>query len=106
MARHGYPLRDYIANLTKDPEYAAGLEAEDRRLETALQIVRLREARGLTQQQLAERVGTTQQTISRLESAGYHRHSLRTLERIAEALDAELVVAMVPREELRHAEAR
>ncbi len=97
MARQGVPLEDYIAELCRDPEYAAGLEVEGRRLEAALQIVKLREARGLTQQQLAERVGTTQQTISRLESASYRGHSLRTLQRIADALDAEVILTLAPR---------
>ena len=97
MRRHGYPLQDYVEELCRDPEYAPGLEAEGRRLEAALQITKLREAHGLTQEQLAERVGTTQQTISRLESATYRGHSLRTLRRIAEALDAEVVVTLVPR---------
>jgi transcriptional regulator with XRE-family HTH domain len=41
---------------------------------------------GLTQKQLADRLGTTQSVISRLESADYAGHSLSMLQRIAEAL--------------------
>jgi ribosome-binding protein aMBF1 (putative translation factor) len=45
----------------------------------------LREAMGLSQRELAERMGTTQSVIARLEGGG-SRPSLTTLERIAEAL--------------------
>jgi transcriptional regulator with XRE-family HTH domain len=47
----------------------------------------LREAYGLTQRQLAERVGTTQSVIARLEAGGT-KPSLSTLERVASALGA------------------
>ncbi len=45
---------------------------------------------GLTQKQLANRLGTTQSVISRLESADYEGHSLSMLQRIAEALGQKL----------------
>jgi transcriptional regulator with XRE-family HTH domain len=45
---------------------------------------------GLTQKQLADRLGTTQSVISRLESADYEGHSLSMLRRIAEALGQKL----------------
>jgi transcriptional regulator with XRE-family HTH domain len=45
---------------------------------------------GLTQKQLANRLGTTQSVISRLESADYEGHSLSMLRRIAEALGQKL----------------
>ena len=51
----------------------------------------LRESRGVSQQELAERLDTTQSVISRLEAGG-SKPTLRTLERIGAALNAELVV--------------
>ena len=54
--------------------------------EVARTIYRLRSGAGLTQQALAERVGTTASVISRLEDADYFGHSLATLRRIAAAL--------------------
>jgi len=45
---------------------------------------------GLTQQQLANRLGTTQSVISRLESADYEGHSLSMLQRIAAVLGQKL----------------
>ena len=60
------------------------------------QIHDLRTSRGLTQRELAERVGTTQSVIARIEDADYEGHSLRMLRRVAEALDAHLSVRLVP----------
>lgn len=51
----------------------------------------LREARGITQGELAARMRTTQSAIARLESGGTYP-SMNTLERVSDALGAELVV--------------
>jgi len=51
-----------------------------------------REDSGLSQAELAKRVGTSQQQISRLESSNYEGHSLRMLRRVAEVLGAEVKV--------------
>ena len=53
--------------------------------------------RGLSQRELAERCGTTQSAIARLERGG-RPPRIDTLLRIAEALDCELVVELVPRD--------
>jgi ribosome-binding protein aMBF1 (putative translation factor) len=55
-----------------------------------------RTAAGLSQQQLAELVGTTQSVISRLEDADYEGQSLAMLSRIAEALKMDVEVRLVP----------
>lgn len=54
-------------------------------------VIHRRAELGLTQEQLAERMGTSHSAISRIES-GQHRTSVATLERLAEALDARLVM--------------
>jgi transcriptional regulator with XRE-family HTH domain len=46
---------------------------------------------------LAKKVGCSQQAVSAVEQAGYKRHSLPLLRRIAAVLDADVVVALVPR---------
>lgn len=56
----------------------------------------LREQAGLTQSELASRVGTTQSVISKLESDEYRGHSLSMLQRMAGALGHRVVVAAVP----------
>ena len=57
-----------------------------------------RTAAGLTQAQLAERIGTSQPTIARLEDADYEGHSLSMLQRIAAALQRPLQVSFGPPE--------
>jgi len=57
--------------------------------DVALQVIALREKRGLTQAQLAERCGVDQGDISRVER-GSTSPTARTLQRIAEALDADI----------------
>jgi len=63
----------------------------------AQKIYALRNGAGLTQQQLAKLVGTTACVISRLEDADYEGYSLKTLQRIATALDCVVEVRFVPR---------
>lgn len=59
--------------------------------ELARIVIRFRIERGLTQLELAERVGTSHSAISRLES-GQHPTSVRTLERLADGLGLKLVI--------------
>jgi transcriptional regulator with XRE-family HTH domain len=77
-----------------DAERRASLKEERVNAEVARTIYELREERGLTQEALAELVGTTQSVISRLEDADYEGHSLNMLNRIARALNKSLVIGM------------
>jgi ribosome-binding protein aMBF1 (putative translation factor) len=76
-------------------ERSRAYRAEEHRLtqfeELARLVIKHRGALGLTQQELAERVGTSHSAISRIES-GRHRTSVVTLQRIAHALGVRLVV--------------
>lgn len=56
-------------------------------------IYDLRTEAGLSQRQLAERMGTTQSVISRLEEGGGARNRIDTLARVAIALNRHLVVS-------------
>lgn len=53
-------------------------------IDLALLVREMREDAGLTQAELARKVGTAQSVIARLEDAEYTGHSLTMLERIAE----------------------
>ena len=72
------------------------IEEERFNAEVACEIHHLRTERGLTQRELAERIGTTQSVVARLEDADYEGHSLRMLRRVAKALDARVTVRLVP----------
>ncbi len=72
------------------PEVRAGIEHV---LAFGQLIYDLRTAAGLSQRALAERMGTTQSVISRLEEGGGAKNRLDTLARVAEALDRHLIVS-------------
>jgi transcriptional regulator with XRE-family HTH domain len=62
----------------------------------AEKVAHRRQAKGLSQRELAEIVGTTQSAIARLERGG-RPPRIDTLLRIADALECDLVVDLVPR---------
>jgi ribosome-binding protein aMBF1 (putative translation factor) len=74
------------------PKMLALLEAERQKADIAQRIYALRTEAGLTQRQLAARVGTTASVICRLEDSDYAGHSLEMLRRIAAALDSTVEV--------------
>ena len=64
--------------------------------EVISQLLRARQRAGLTQDAVAERMGTSKSAVSRLEGAGKHAPSLATLRRYAQAVGCELQVKLVP----------
>ena len=73
-----------------DAETRTGVEQD---LALGQLIYDLRSEAGLTQRELAERMGTTQSVISRLEEGGGARNRIDTLARVATALNRHLVVS-------------
>lgn len=57
-----------------------------RKKEVWLQLVEARQAAGLTQQELAQRLGVSQAQVARIEKRGYQGYTLKTLQRYVEAL--------------------
>ena len=84
--------RRYIAD---DEGRRASLQEERINAEVARMIYDLRKEAGLTQKELATRVGTTQSVFSRLEDADYGGHSLSMLSRIAASLNRRLMVSII-----------
>jgi len=78
-----------------DPERLASLQEERTNAEVARLIYDLRTQAGLTQKELARRVGTTQSVVSRLEDADYQGHSLTMLLRVASALHKRVEITVV-----------
>ena len=88
----GRSVRDEMTEQTRlDPQVAAELDRLRPFEEVARRIIRLRLDHGLSQEALAERVGTTKSAISRLES-GRHVPNLATVERIAAAFGGHIEV--------------
>ena len=85
----------YRFNIEREsPRFKKIYNEELNRLNLAHRIAALREKCGLSQAELARRVGTTQAGISRLENPNYRNYSLKTLEKVAIALGARLKVEL------------
>jgi ribosome-binding protein aMBF1 (putative translation factor) len=87
---------NYLEQQMCDPVFAARFEQADEAWDVAMQIAALRQEAGLTQKELAHRLKTSQQQISRLESPQYQGHSLSMLRRLAKALNARVRVVLLP----------
>jgi transcriptional regulator with XRE-family HTH domain len=81
----------------KQPKYRRAYDALEEEFVLAGAVIGARRRAGLTQEQLARKMGTTQPVVARLES-GNTRPSLRTLERLAEATGSRLLISFEPRE--------
>ena len=88
--------REFLAKASKRKGFAAAYDALELEYQVAGQMLKARSRAGLTQDAVAERMGTTKSAISRLESAGKHAPSLATLKRYALAVGCELQVRLVP----------
>lgn len=95
----------YLAEQLKDDAFAARFKQAGAAWDVALQLAALREQAGLSQRDLARKLKTSQQQISRLESPGYEGHSLSMLRRVAQALNARVRVSIEPEEAGQIAEA-
>jgi len=60
------------------------------------QLLKARTRAGLTQSDVAERMGTTKSAVSRLEGSGKHAPSLETLRKYAHAVGCQLQIRLVP----------
>ena len=77
-----------------DPAFAASVEAELAAMRWEQQLLRLREASGLSQRQLADRLGVSQPFVAKLESGRLRNLELRTLVRTVAALGGEVRVSI------------
>ena len=90
--------QDYRKKLFGNPKVEE--EYEKRQSERILthNIIAQRIRKKMTQEQLAQRVGTTQSVIARLENPAYGKASISMLKKIADALDCQLVIKLEPKE--------
>lgn len=79
-----------------DPERVASYERALADAQVAEAIHALRTGAGLSQRDLAARVGTSASVICRLEDADYQGHSLSLLRRVAEALGHRVLLRFTP----------
>jgi transcriptional regulator with XRE-family HTH domain len=89
----------YLEEQLKDPDFAERFERAGEAWDVALQLAALREKAGFSQRDLARKLKTSQQQISRLESPSYEGHSLSMLRRVANVLGATVHVTLAPKGE-------
>ncbi len=87
----------------KEPKYRKAYEALGEEFALSSAVMDVRNRAGLTQAELARKMGTTQPVVARLES-GRSRPSMRTLERLAEATGSRLLIRFESREAKRPGE--
>ena len=89
------PLDQLKTELLKNLQTRAAYDELSEEFETARELIAARSLAGLTQGEVAERMGTTQSVIARLES-GKQAPSLRTVQRYARAVGARAVLRLEP----------
>lgn len=79
----------------KEPKYRKVYEALEDEFAVAKAVIAARNRAGLTQMELAQKMGTTQPVVARMEG-GRIQPSLRTLRRLAQATGSKLTIRFEP----------
>ncbi len=77
---------EYWAKQMADSEFRKVYEEEARKKAFWMQLVEARQTAGLTQKEVAQRMGVSHAQVARIEKRGYEAYTLRTLERYLRAL--------------------
>ena len=94
-------LRDFKRRALARPGVRREYEELKEEFELLDEILKARTEAGLTQAELAERIGTTQSAVARMETAiGKHSPSIATLKRYASALGYRLQLRLVKEQAL------
>jgi predicted transcriptional regulator len=88
-------LKDVKAKLLGNPAVRQAYNEQTPEFELARELIAARMRAGLTQGEVAARMGTTQSVVARIES-GRGTPSMRTVQRFAHAVEARAVVRMEP----------
>jgi len=84
-------FQSYLKKQLQNPEFKKHYDEYGKQLEIAYQILELRKKKNISQAQLAQRIGTKQSNIARME-AGQQNFSVDILGKIAEALGCNVKV--------------
>jgi ribosome-binding protein aMBF1 (putative translation factor) len=91
-------ISDMHRKWMNEPKYRKAYEALEDEFFLASVVMDVRNRAGLTQEELARRMGTTRLVVARLESGRWHP-SMRTLQRLAEATGSRLLIRFEPQGE-------
>jgi transcriptional regulator with XRE-family HTH domain len=95
MTRKYIPVEEAFREWEKDPEFRTAYDALGDEFALARALIHARGNADMTQEQVAQRMGTTQAVVARLES-GRTMPSTRTLERFAKATGTRLRISFEP----------
>jgi transcriptional regulator with XRE-family HTH domain len=82
--------------LMQDKNFKEKFDEEYKNLCLAEQIAKARHNANLTQEGLAQRIESTKSAVSRYENSNYNSYSVKLLNKIAKACNAELRIDFVP----------
>jgi len=87
---------EFLARAMKRKGFAAAYEERADEYELVRELLAARAKAGLTQEQVAECMGTTKSAVSRLEGIGKHSPSVGTLKKYARAVGCDVEIRLVP----------
>jgi len=87
-------FQEYLAEKLKNPKFKRYYDEYGKQLEIAYQILKLRKQKGLSQAELAKKIGTRQSDIARMET-GQQNFTTDTLQKVASAFKRELRIEFV-----------
>ena len=93
-AKHDH--KSFLERARTRKGFSEAYDALEVEYQVADQLIKARARAGLTQDAVAEIMGTTKSAVSRLEAGGKHAPSLSTLKRYADAVGCRLEVRLVP----------
>ncbi len=92
---------DVVAAIRKDledEEFRKEYEALEPKYALIRELLSARKQSGMTQEAVANKIGTTKSAISRLEAGSKHAPSITTLRKYAEAVGCDLVIKLEPKQ--------
>jgi len=87
-------FQEYLNEKLKNPKIKKYYDEYGKQLEIAYQILQLRKQKGMSQAELAKKLGTKQSDIARME-AGQQNFTTDTLQKIASAFKRDLKIEFV-----------
>lgn len=87
---------DFLAKALQRKGFKAAYDGLEEEYALVRELLAARARAGLTQEAVAERMGTTKSAVSRLEAAGKHAPSMTTLKKYAQAVGCHLEIKLVP----------
>lgn len=94
----GRTIDEHIAEHMKNPKFRKAWHDLDSEFELLESMIKARAKAGISQGELARKIGTKQPALSRLERGGFSKATVETLRKIADALDMRLVVKLQKKE--------